>query len=259
MIFTVKEINVRVKIILQAPRPQVISINYNYYLSSLIYYILRESDVNFSTYLHSEGYSLGNKNFKLFCFSRLFPGRYSVRTDKLVIEDKIEWYVSSPITKFIFHLADGLLTKKTVTIGQGTFYVHSAEMTQPPEFTNDMLFRSLSPITTHTAQMVEGQRKTISCAVSEPKFIENIKNNLLRKYFLVHGSLPDNLSLHMQIDKRYLQDRGKLILYKNTRIKGYQVPFRLKGDRKIMKIAYDCGVGEKNSAGMGCVEIIGGR
>jgi len=245
----------RVKITLQALQPQTIEINYNYYLTSLIYHLLSESDVDFSTKLHSEGYALGNKNFKLFCFSRLFPSNHSINADKLIIKGNMDWYISSPIKEFILHLADGLLRRENVNIGQGEFHIRSAEMLRPPVFAGEMSFKSISPITTHTAEIVDGERKTIHCPLSSPKFAENIKNNLIRKYFLLHGTLPQNMSIGFSIDDKYLEDRGKLIAYKDTRIKCYQIPFNLKCDSKLMEVAYDCGIGEKGSAGFGCIEV----
>lgn len=245
----------RIKVVLQSLQNQTIEINYNYYLTSLIYNILSESDVDFSAQLHSKGYSLGNKNFKLFCFSRLFSSNYTVDRDKLILRDKVVWYVSSPIKDFILHFADGLLKKQTVKIGEGEFYIASVSILKELVFTNEMHFRSLSPITTNTVEIVNGERRTVSCPISSPKFYENIKNNLIRKYFLLHGTLPENMSVEITIDGKYANDKGKLIKYKDTYIKGYQVPLTIKGDPKLIEVAYECGVGEKNSAGFGFIEV----
>ncbi len=245
----------RIKIDLEVLQPQTIEINYNYYLSVLIYCLLRESDVDFSSKLHSHGYTIGNKTFKLFCFSKLILAKYSVNGDKLTVKDRMHWYISSPVGEFVYHLADGLLKKQKMNIGQGKFYIRSVEILKSPKFEGEMKFRSLSPITIHTVEVEDGERKTVSCAPHEMKFVENIKNNLLRKYFLLQGKLPDDMSIQFAVDEKYLRDRGKLIAYKDTLIKGYQVPFRLKCDSGLMEVAYDCGVGEKNSAGFGFIEV----
>ena len=245
----------RAKILFETLKPQAIEINYNYYLTAIIYSLLAESNINFSSMLHSEGYRVENKKFKLFCFSKLFPYKFTVNGDKLTVYDKMEWYVSSPVVDFIYHFADGILRKEKINIGSSEFYVSSVEILPPPDFIEEMEFRSLSPITTHTVEIQNGKKKTISCAPANPKFSENIKNNLLRKYFLLYGKLPEDTSIEFTVDEKYLNDRGKLIAYKDTLIKGYLVPFTLKCEPKLMQVAYDCGIGEKNSGGFGFIEV----
>lgn len=245
----------RVKIRFKALTESTIPINYNYYLSSLVYNILSLSDVDFASYLHSEGFSLGEKKFKLFCFSRLFPKNYSVEGENLLIKDYMDWIVTSPIQEFILHLANGLMMQDFVSIGRTKFLVEKTELLNPPNFTTKMSFRSLSPISTSTAIDEGEKRKTVSCSPADSQFAENIKNNLIRKYYLLHGVLPENLSIKFTVNPRYINDRGKLINYKGIMVKGYQVPFTLEADPKIAEVAYHCGVGEKNSGGFGCVEV----
>lgn len=245
----------RMKIVLQPIQTQIIEINYNYYLSSLIYHVLSWSSNDFSERLHSKGYSLGSRKFKLFCFSRLISTNYTIQESKLILRDKVEWYISSPVDEFIVHLADGLLKEAKINIGKGEFYISSVELLKKPEFKNEMYFRTLSPVTTNTVEVIDGKRKTMSCKVTDTKFVENIKNNLLRKYFLIQGSLPENMSFEMEIDEEFANVKGNLIQYKNTYIKGYPLKFRMKGDRKLLKVAYDAGIGEKGSAGMGMIDI----
>ena len=50
---------------------------------------------------------------------------------------------------------------------------------------------------------------------------------------------------------------SKLIHFKktdnNVKIKGFEAPFRITADPGLIGIGYDCGFGNDNSAGMGCV------
>ena len=41
-----------------------------------------------------------------------------------------------------------------------------------------------------------------------------------------------------------------------TKIVGFEVPFTLQGSTKLMEIAYECGIGEKNSLGFGMIEKV---
>jgi CRISPR-associated endoribonuclease Cas6 len=50
---------------------QRITLNYQYPLSAAIYKIISRADEAYATFLHQQGYSHGNKSFKLFTFSDL--------------------------------------------------------------------------------------------------------------------------------------------------------------------------------------------
>jgi len=49
----------------------------------------------------------------------------------------------------------------------------------------------------------------------------------------------------------------KVISYKGTVIKGWMGIYELRGDRELMKLVYDTGLGGKNPQGFGCFEILG--
>ena len=55
---------------------------------------------------------------------------------------------------------------------------------------------------------------------------------------------------------------SKLIHFKKidknikTKIKGFEAPFKIIANPELIKVGYDCGFGNDNSAGLGCVEII---
>ena len=44
--------------------------------------------------------------------------------------------------------------------------------------------------------------------------------------------------------------------YRETVIKGWMGRFVLKGNRKLLKLGYECGIGSKNSQGFGMVEVV---
>ncbi|MDN5332516.1 MAG: CRISPR-associated endoribonuclease Cas6 [Tepidanaerobacteraceae bacterium] len=48
------------------------------------------------------------------------------------------------------------------------------------------------------------------------------------------------------------------VIYKDVIIKGWMGVYILKGDPVLLKIAYDAGLGSKNSQGFGCFEILEG-
>lgn len=245
----------RIKVTLHTPEANI-NLNYNYYVSSLIYHLLRNADTQYSSMLHKKGYMLGNRQFKLFTFSALFPEKYGISNSILKIEGKTVLYVSSPMSEFMLHLAEGLLSAQKVNIDRSEFSIDTVEVLPEPEFKREMQFTCLSPITTSTVEEHEGKKRAIPCTPGSAKFAENIKNNLIRKYYVIRGKLPDDLSFDIAFDDKELNKygRGKLIKFKEMYIKAFLTPFTMNGSIELMKVGYECGFGEKNSAGCGMVE-----
>lgn len=232
-----------------------IGFNYNYYVSSMLYKVLNESSSKYAQELHEKGYMLGKKKFKLFTFSSLFPERLKVVDNTLELSGKIELYISSPVKSFVFHLADGLLSMGKIRIDNTELKVESVEVLPLAEFNREAKFKCLSPVTTSTVEETQKGQRTVPCIPGTEKFIENIKNNLLRKYYLIHKKLPEDMAfeMHFKEDDLKKYSKGKLIKFKEIFIKGFLIPFTVKGSSQLIKTGYDCGFGEKNSAGFGMV------
>lgn len=92
----------------------VLPISCNYFLTSLIYKIIRNSSENYSRFLHDEGYKLAEskKGFKLFTYSMLMGDNAKVSGDKIVFgKGSVHWQVSSPVDEFIQHLITGVFAE----------------------------------------------------------------------------------------------------------------------------------------------------
>ena len=50
---------------------------------------------------------------------------------------------------------------------------------------------------------------------------------------------------------------GKIIGYKQFKVKAYFGTFRIKGDKQLLKLLYETGIGSGNSEGFGCFDVIG--
>ena len=86
-------------------------------------------------------------------------------------------------------------------------------------------------------------------------FQENLKTNLLRKYQLIHNDHYQDLpEFDFSFDPEYIANRNgkisKLIKTdENVYVKAMEAPFYLKTNPELIRIAYACGLGEKNSMG----------
>lgn len=247
---------------LYAKSERQLDLNYNYYLTSLIYRLLSQHDEDFSSMLHDRGYVVGNKKFKLFVFSRFMPESYSIEGQYMLIKPgKCRLYINSPVERFIECLGNSLLKNGSVRIDRDEYIVNNVYLKDNTSFDYETEFRTLSPIVVTTAMETEEGLKPRTVYIDEPKFIDNIKNNLLKKYFLVHGKLPVNMSIDIEFDQEYLRTKpkGTLINFKGITLKGFIAPFKMRCSEDIKKIAVDCGLGENNSIGMGYIMEKEGR
>lgn len=247
----------KLEIELYADKEKSINLNYNYYITSSIYKLIADHDMNFSKYLHDEGYKLGNKRFKLFVYSRLMPDKFNLQGPNMIIEKgRTRLYINSPIKEFINSLGNSLVKEGEMRIGKEIFKVENINFKDNYDFNYETEFKTLSPIVVTTKKEIDGEIKPRTVYITEDKFVENIKNNLLKKYFLINGKLPDDMNIDISFNDRYIEKnkRGNLIDFKGIKIKGFICPFTMKCASDVKKVAIDCGIGENNSIGMGYIE-----
>ncbi|MGH7457050.1 MAG: CRISPR-associated endoribonuclease Cas6, partial [bacterium] len=139
----------------------------------------------------------------------------------------------------------------------------------PPRFAATMRFKTLSPLVVSTMREHKGKLQPYYYRANDPELSEAVRQNLLSKYEIIHGHPPTDANLEFAIDADYLARRGgpekvsKLITIKEgtreeTRIKGFECPFTLRGNPELMAMAWECGAGDHNSMGCGMVEAANG-
>jgi CRISPR-associated endoribonuclease Cas6 len=116
-------------------------------------------------------------------------------------------------------------------------------------------FYTLSPITVYsTLYTAEGRKKTYYFSPYEQEFSQLVSINLARKYRAYKGEdVQDNVSI-----TPIGRPRERIVLFKGTVIKAWTGRFIVKGDERLIEIAYEAGIGSKNSAGFGMVEVVNG-
>jgi len=241
--------------------PVRLPINYNYHLTSLIYGLLERSSKDYSTFLHDEGYRVGAQRFKLFTYSQLHFERFELEPPEIVsLRGRMEWQISSPVSEFVEHLAQGLLSQGQVQIGGVALQIERIGTLAPPPFLERMKFTCLSPLVVSRAVDQDGKLMARYYRHDEPGFSEAVRANLLRKHQLIDGETLSSSDLTITFDESYIRKRGgqvyKLIDFKGTKIKGIFCPFVAEGSRELIKVGYEAGFGEKNSMGFGMVESV---
>lgn len=241
-----------------------VPIDHNYELLGLVYRLLGASDADYATFLHEEGYrdpSEGAKRSKLYTFSglRAPAGRRRLENGRLILRPgPIDWFLASPRNDFLTHSATGLLTVGSIVqVGSARLRLELVEALPQPAFTERMKFSCLSPI---VAARPCPDGKTHYLRPNDPLFSEAIRANLIWKHRLLHGLPPEDDRLELQFDPAYLTDprhRGgtKLVTFKNLQFVGAFAPFTLAGSLALIETAWNCGLGEKNSIGLGIIEL----
>jgi len=249
----------RIKIIFDVGKVVSLPINYNYLLAGVIYRFLDLSDPEYAHFLHEDGYSLGDKRFKLFTFSQLMAQKREIKDDYINFRSSLTWYVSSPQEAFLGNFAASLLDQRVIRINNTSLQVKDVDIPRTPRFQERMYFRCLSPITMSTKREFHGEVAMHYLLPNEAEFSELVQQNLIRKYEIIYGQKPRDDSFVMEFDADYISKRKgritRLIRYKDIDIRGVLCPFHAYGSLELMFVGYECGFGDKNSAGFGMVEV----
>jgi CRISPR-associated endoribonuclease Cas6 len=251
---------VHVKLTLHATNPATrLPLNYNYAVASLIYHTLGNSSANFAAQLHDEGFGVEGRKFKLFTFSRLVPRRSVVKGDHLQLQDPtVSLQISSPVAEFVEHFVTGLFQSKSFQIAGARFILEAAETLRPPNFTEQMIFRALSPIT----ESVRDEQGRVRFLSLEDDWSEIIRRNLLRKHHALHGRAPKDASLRRAWDQNYISEAAKhgrrlsvLADVRGIKVRGWLTPFTVEGSRELIELGYEAGYGSRNAMGFGMAEL----
>lgn len=244
-------------------KQRMLPIDYQYYLSAWIYKAIAQADPEFSSFLHAQGYTSGNKRFKLFCYSPLNFGKPILWKEKALFEihsDELSAHVS-------FHLAEaaekfiiGLFNNQQVFIGDRfngiDLAVKHIERLAEPELTETMGYKAYSPV---VVSYKEPNRQVYAqylppVANEYEKFL---KENLVGKI----NSLPDPPPLPDDFEFRFKLlgvPKSKLVTVKpytpeQSKIRGFTFGFTLTCPIEIHQLILSTGIGEKNSMGFGWV------
>jgi CRISPR-associated endoribonuclease Cas6 len=231
----------------------VVPIDYNYQIQGFLY---KSISPKLARILHNKGFQVGKRKFRLFTFSRIL-GDYEVnKTDgSIKFLSTFRLVVNSVLNEFIQELAEELLRRKTVRIASHSVSLSSAEVADSTIERDKVRIKTLSPVTIYsTLSHPDGRKKTYYYSPFESEFAHLISENA-RKKFMAYYKREASGSISLS-PLKVNSGNQKIVSYKGTIIKGWTGIYELSGDRELMKIAYDAGLGGKNSQGFGCFEVI---
>lgn len=229
-----------------------IPLQYNYLVQAMILNWL--GDEKYQKFIHDKGYEYNNRIYKMYTFSKLY-GKFSInsKNDTITFYDKINLIVSSLDKKFIQYLASNILIEDGLRLGRNIVKVNKIQ-TNYNELGNSERIYTKSPITIYSTLQSSDKKKTYYYSPYETEFSELIKNNLINKYRALYNELPKDSSFNIQrLGER--KPKESVLNYKGTIIKGWNGEFLIEGSKELLQIAYDAGIGSKNSQGFGCIEL----
>lgn len=239
-------------------------INYQYEQSAVIYRILARADKDYATWLHENGYRMENgKTFKFFSYSRFMIEKYKVLREKgqlQILSDTIEWQISFLPEKSTQRFIQGLFMNQVFEVGDRRskvqFIVRNVEVMPSPDFTEEMTFRTLSPM---CLKLIDesGKVQYLSPTAKETLFI--LFNGLKDRYVSYYGNLPD---FFMRECRLQVLDKPKSVLVKmkadtkeQTFVRGFMCTFRVYAPVALMKLMYEAGAGCLCAQGFGCLSV----
>lgn len=227
--------------------------NYNELVQGLIYSYL---DKHLSENLHNEGFAdpLTKRKFKFFTFSRIIPeDKPTIKDGKFFVKGSAILHISSSLDDFIHSFGNNLLKAEYFNLGNTKFSVESISVEPSPKYSEKVLVKVLSPITIYsTLKTPNGGKKTYYYNPFEREFNQLLIQNLEKKYRALFGE---------KIQGGYIKPykvstkNERIVIFKGTVIKGWDGIYELSLPRELFKLAFDTGLGDKNSQGFGCIDI----
>ncbi|NLJ39405.1 MAG: CRISPR-associated endoribonuclease Cas6 [Candidatus Atribacteria bacterium] len=225
----------------------MIPFNYNHILSAIIY--RKIADLDLAAKLHF------SKDFKFFTFSQIYFSDWKRIKQGIISKDgKLSFYISSPNDNLIKSLVEGHLENTEVDFKGTKLLVEQIELLKKPEFKEKMRMRTMSPVSASIKRQVDEKLKIWDLGPGDERFYESVQKNLVNKYVKFYGDYDGDRWIRLRPDMSTAKRRR--IEIKGDFHRGYMMEFEMDADARLIRFAYDCGLGERNSMGFGMVEII---
>jgi len=239
----------RVKIVVEKLNNVPLSYDHLYFLSSMLYTRLSESNIKLANETHS------HTGFKFYNFSQIIPsGKFLM--NKIGIDFSSGYFIlSSPDTEFIRSYTEGLLQKPEFNLGDAKFILRSVEILPARSFNGESLrFKTLSPVYVKTKRELSGKLVEWDLYPKDGKFYANVQTNLLERFEEFYNKDPEDT--HFEITKVHWS-KPKRVKIKDNYRRCSLMEFDLSASPELVQFVYDAGLGEKTGVGFGCLEVVG--
>jgi CRISPR-associated endoribonuclease Cas6 len=241
----------QIKISFESKTDIILPIHYNHILQAFIY---NNIDEKLASFLHNKGFVNNGRSFKLFTFSRILNRGKRVN-DNFNFGNKINIIVSSPIEDFCSSIANYMLQREDLHMGKNNVKVNEIQILNYDLDSEEIVVEALSPIVVYSTFFRPDKSKyTCYFTPLESDFSRIVSENLIRKYNALNNTnLPLDSSIKIIPNGPYKQN---ITYYKDILIKGVSGKFIIRGNKELLQLGVDAGLGSKNSQGFGCVRVL---
>ncbi|HFL2405918.1 TPA: CRISPR-associated endoribonuclease Cas6 [Clostridioides difficile] len=249
---------VRRYLILTVDDESVLDYNYQYELMKRIYEAIEINDRRKALSLHNEGYKIDKKVFKLFNYTMMFEdAKYSKEGIHLNSRTKIRLILSG-YDDILNNIIKGFIKCKVFKIYNIEFKLSNMDEDSKIGFNNITLYKVRSPIVASLYDLKS--KKQVYLNPMQEEFYKALHDNLMKKYKLIYnkeytGEVYFDIEDVLSVKKKYvtnIKGKGFVIGYTDFEI-------FVEADKDMQKVIYYCGLGEKNSIGMGLLTYITSR
>lgn len=229
-----------------------------HYNSQIQGFIYRNLDRAISDWVHNEGVALGKRRFRFFTFSRLL-GKYRIEGESIEFTGPVQVHIGSVHEQILESLVKHLLMEEVVWLGEERCELLRVEVEETPKIGRPVLVRTLSPITVYSTLIGgDGRKKTYYYSPMEKDWEEQLLASLRRKAQALgwgERKLASLAGAHIRPVRVGKQDL-RIVKYRETVIKAWTGLYELDLPEPFFLLAYDSGLGSKNSQGFGMVEVV---
>lgn len=243
----------RLHIVFYSEHSVILPWHYPHLLHGFLYGAIAKASPHLGGFLHDQGFVAENHRYKMLVFSRLYPRRAVSHPEGLCLTPPIHWWVSSPLPATMEALAGTLLVEREVLLGAARLEVEGVEVEPLPEFSARVMCETLSPLVASTGVRKGEKLYKRFLSPEEPDFWRVVELNLKRKAAALGITVSTGTVVRFEAVGVW---RSRLYLTQGTQVRGYEGRFLMEGDEELLILAYEAGLGERNSQGFGMFRVL---
>ncbi len=235
----------RIRVVLDL-KDKKIPVQYHSLLQGIIYNSLYNYD-KIQT-IHDQGFTLGKRKFKLFTYSEIYGDtQYLEQSRELHFSDTGYFDFTSYDDEITVAFINFITQNNTLLFGKQLIKVLAYNLLDDfCDNTKIETYTTLSPITSY---ITDENKKTKYFEPTTEEFKQAIIQNLAKKYYLIY---KENMS-EIEISDINSVKKKKIYFRSNFTI-AYHLTLTISGlTPQIKKVILTCGIGSKNSSGLGMV------
>ncbi len=237
----------RVRVTFQAEGSVWVPWYYPELLQGIAYKAIGRASPELATRLHSEGFVVGSRRYKLITFSWLFPHSATQKGKGLLMAPPIRWWVSSPLPSVIEAFVYGILAWPEIHLGNQSLTVANVYLEPLFHPGERVVLETISPIVASTGLVEGGKMRKVFLSPESEEFSRVITENLQRKALALWGKeIPGG-----KVEFKPLKLRSKLVPVHRIKVRCYEGIFEVKGHPELILLGYEAGFGERNFQGFG--------